>query len=154
MRPERPWPEANRLDGRVAIALVWPVARLDRDVLRVVSRSFYLSLRLLPGPMRDATATGYLLARASDTLADSHAVPVERRTALLDAFAEEIEGGGDAWRKGRELEEFRQLQTHPGERVLLGELEGCLEMLAGLKAGEAAAVRRVLRTILGGQKLD
>lgn len=104
--------------------------------------------------MRPATATGYLLARASDTLADTHAVPVEKRVTLLDKFAEELEGGDSGWRLGGQLEDFRRMQQHQGEKVLLGGLEGCVAMLRDLPSSQAEAVRRVLRTIIGGQKLD
>nr|MBR9810877.1 squalene/phytoene synthase family protein [bacterium] len=43
---------------------------LSRKVLKDVSRSFYLSLRFLPKGFRAPTSIGYLLARASDTIAD------------------------------------------------------------------------------------
>ncbi len=130
------------------------MARLDREVLRDVSRSFYLSLRLLPGPMRPAVSVGYLLARASDTLADTHAAPVADRVALLDGFAAELDGGSDGWRQGKALAEFRGRQTHAGEKALLERLGDCFAMLDGLRASEAEAVRKVLRTILSGQRLD
>lgn len=148
------WWVRNQLDARRGFALAWSVARLDRDVLRDVSRSFYLSLRLLPGPMWPATATGYLLARASDTLADTHAVPVDSRIVLLDAFADEIDGGSPEWRHGSQMEDFRRMQKHSGEKVLLGHLDGCMALLRDLPSPQSEAVRRVLRTIIGGQKLD
>eukprot|EP01034_Spumella_vulgaris_P003029 gene3029-3914_t len=37
-------------------------------LLRGVSRSFYVSIRLLPGPLREPVAAAYLLARATDTI--------------------------------------------------------------------------------------
>lgn len=40
------------------------------DLLKRVSRSFYLTLRLLPSQVRDPIAIAYLLARLSDTEAD------------------------------------------------------------------------------------
>ncbi len=130
------------------------MARLDREVLRDVSRSFYLSLRLLPGPMRPAVSAGYLLARASDTLADTHAAPVAERVALLDGFSAEIDGGGDGWRQGETFAGFRGLQTHAGEKTLLERLDDCFAMLGGLRAAESETVQKVLRTILSGQRLD
>ena len=41
--------------------------RLLTDVLKSVSRSFYLSIRILPRGMREPVAVAYLLARAADT---------------------------------------------------------------------------------------
>ena len=127
--------------------------QLDRHVLRNVSRSFYLSLRLLPQPMRPATATGYLLARASDTLADTAEVPVDDRLELLDGFADELQGKGAEWRL-RKLQAFAEKQTHAGERVLLERLDECVAMLGALDGLQADAVREVLATIISGQRLD
>ena len=45
--------------------------QLRGEVLRSVSRSFYLSLRVLPKPLRDPLSLAYLLARATDTIADT-----------------------------------------------------------------------------------
>ena len=41
------------------------------DLLKSVSRSFYLSMRFLPLAMREPISLGYLLARFSDTIADA-----------------------------------------------------------------------------------
>ena len=43
---------------------------LTGDLLRGVSRSFYLSLRILPAALREPIGLAYLLARAADTVAD------------------------------------------------------------------------------------
>lgn len=129
------------------------VERIDRQVLRDVSRSFYLSLRLLPEPMRPATAAGYLLARASDTLADTAQAAVDDRLELLDGFADELNGKGCGWR-GALLEKFIDCQTHAGEKVLLQRLDDCFAQLAALDPLQADAVRNTVTTIIGGQRLD
>lgn len=127
--------------------------RIDREVLRGVSRSFYVSLRLLPGPMRPATGTGYLLARASDTLADTAGVPVDDRLELLDGFADELNGKGSAWRR-RGLQSFIECQSHEGERLLLERLDDCFSELAALDPLQSDAVRKTVTTIISGQRLD
>lgn len=103
--------------------------------------------------MRPATATGYLLARASDTLADTAEVPVDDRLELLDGFAAELHGKGSAWR-GRKLQAFAAKQRHPGERVLLERLDECFAELSELDGLQADAVRETLATIISGQRLD
>jgi len=47
------------------------VTDLVGDLLRRVSRSFYLSLAILPRALREPLGLAYLLARASDTVADT-----------------------------------------------------------------------------------
>ncbi len=59
---------------------------MNEDILRGVSRSFYLSLRLLPPSVRPAISLAYALARASDTVADSSALPPSERLQILAAM--------------------------------------------------------------------
>ena len=61
-------------------------------LLRKVSRSFELSIRLLPGRLRQPISVGYLLARASDTLADTAELPAGERLELLESWAGAVEG--------------------------------------------------------------
>src|SRR5258706_131859 len=56
------------------------------DVLRQVSRSFYLSLRILPGSLREPIGVAYLLARAADTVADTRVLPRAERLGHLEAL--------------------------------------------------------------------
>lgn len=138
---------------RVCWGSLRAVERIDRQVLRSVSRSFYVSLRLLPKPMRPATGTGYLLARASDTLADTAGVPVDDRLELLDGFAEELQGKGSGWRRDG-LKAFIRCQSHEGEKVLLERLDDCFAQLAALGEFQSDEVRKTVGTIISGQRLD
>ncbi|MBN8460577.1 MAG: squalene/phytoene synthase family protein [Verrucomicrobia bacterium] len=116
-----------------------------------VSRSFYLSLRLLPAPMRNAASIGYLLARASDTIADSAgASPADRLAALRD-YSRAVGGSIAAFPCPADLISGI---PDPRERALLEELPGLLESLALLPAAERDLVRGVVATIIGGQELD
>lgn len=103
--------------------------------------------------MRPAMAAGYLLARASDSLADTAGVSVDDRLELLDGFADELGGKGRGWR-GALLERFIASQTHAGEKVLLQRLDDCFAMLAALDPLQADAVRATVAIIISGQRLD
>jgi len=59
-------------------------------LLRDVSRSFYLTLRVLPSRVRAPIGLAYLLARATDTLADASSVPVAARRAALESLRDRI----------------------------------------------------------------
>ena len=54
-----------------------------RAILPSVSRTFALSIRLLPGALNDAVLVSYLLCRIADTIEDDHSATVERKSALL-----------------------------------------------------------------------
>ncbi len=121
------------------------------DVLKRVSRSFYLSLRLLPKPMREAASLAYLLARTSDTLADTAKAPLEDRLFCLDEFGLALVGEREISRWPlRLLNAVEDL----GERHLLKISDDLLAWLGRLPTGEADLVREVVGIIISGQKLD
>ena len=68
-----------------------------RQLLSAVSRSFYLSMRFLPREMRPGVAVGYLLARATDTVADTVDMDCRERLALLRMMGATV--AGDASRE-------------------------------------------------------
>jgi farnesyl-diphosphate farnesyltransferase len=123
----------------------------ENHLLKGVSRSFYLSLRLLPRPMRGAASLGYLLARASDTLADASAAPVGIRLTALDAFSRAISGGGPPPRWDASI---IQSVTDCREQMLLENAGLLIAWLERLPHEEAELVREVVGIIIGGQKLD
>src|SRR5689334_12842529 len=62
------------------------------SLLKQVSRSFYLTLRVLPNAIRPQIGLAYLLARATDTIADTEIVPVADRLQALHALRQRILG--------------------------------------------------------------
>jgi len=123
-------------------------SRLETQVLKDVSRSFYLSLRFLPRNFRPAASLGYLLARASDTFADATIWSVAERKELLEGFRGYVlEGTGFSAPEHTE-------GLPDGERILLGHLEACIEALAGLSVAEQKSIRKVVGIITEGQKWD
>ncbi len=134
---------------------VGPFNRAQRTLLRGVSRSFYLSIRLLPAPLRAPIAVGYLLARATDTVADTTAMSQADRLRLLTAMMAAIDSpGGDLEGSRLNLSEFAERQTDPHEHALMKALPACLSMLLALSPADQASVRWVLGHITRGQLLD
>lgn len=130
------------------------VSTLRRSILSRVSRSFYLSIRLLPKKLRDPVSLGYLLARASDTIADSAEVPIKLRLEKLRFLARGIQGEplGDAL---VDLSaSLAPLQRDMAERVLIESLQPCLDWLGQSEASDREEIRAVLKQINRGQILD
>src|ERR1041385_7652516 len=67
-----------------------PASGLLTDLLKQVSRSFYLTMRVLPAAIRSQIGVAYLLARATDTIADTPIVPLADRLQSLGALRERI----------------------------------------------------------------
>ena len=124
---------------------------LLEDLLRDVSRSFYLTLRLLPGSVRQQIGLAYLLARATDTIADTGAVPVEQRLETLRQLRARILGQETAPLR---LPEIRSQQSSEPERVLLERINDALELLRRTDPADRQLIQRVLETITSGQELD
>lgn len=122
-----------------------------RELLKQTSRSFYLTLRVLPRAIRPKISLAYLLARTTDTIADTEIVPVEQRLAALQKLRERILGQSNA---PLNFGELARRQGLPAERTLLEKIEESLAALRELSAPDLQLVRAVLDTITSGQELD
>ena len=124
---------------------------LGNELLASVSRSFFLSLRFLPEKMREATSLGYLLARLSDTIADTEALPEMERLGVLSEIGQAIQGEGG-------FPDFSSLSLGSGltdgENILLQKSGQCLEWLNCLKDDFAKPIRKVMGSIIKGQSND
>jgi farnesyl-diphosphate farnesyltransferase len=130
----------------------------QRQLLGQVSRSFDLSIRLLPAALQAPVAIGYLLARATDTVADTTALPLDERQVLLTLMSQTIEASQACTNRTTQLihltQTFAAKQTDPHERALMQALPQCLPLLYTLSEADQTSVRQVLSHITQGQQLD
>jgi len=145
------------------------------DLLKATSRSFYLTLRVLPAAVRPQIGLAYLLARTTDTIADTEIIPVAQRLAALQALSariastaskiplELIGSNGERVRAENanptpaaplDFGELARQQGLPAERVLLEKVEDSLALLRELAPEDLPVVRTVLQIITSGQELD
>ena len=120
-------------------------------ILRDVSRSFYLTLRVLPRSVRPQIGLAYLLARATDSIADTNLVPWKDRVERLRQFRERIRST-DALPV--DFSDLAQQQDNPAEHRLLDHSHEMLEMLDTLMPEDRGQVQLLLETITRGQELD
>ena len=121
------------------------------DLLKATSRSFYLTLRVLPARVRPQIGLAYLLARTTDTIADTEILPLDQRLAALQALRERILGLNST---PLNFGEFAKQQGSAAEQLLLGKVEDSLSAVQSFSADDQQLVRDVLTTITGGQELD
>ncbi len=124
---------------------------VSHDLLRATSRSFYLTLRVLPGAVRPQISLAYLLARTADTIADTELVPLDQRLAALQQLRSRLLGQSAA---PLNIREFSDRQPLPTEKLLLQRAEDTLAALAEFPAQDQALLREVLAVITSGQELD
>jgi len=128
--------------------------QLQTAILRSVSRSFYLSIRLLPRELREPIALAYLLARTTDTIADTTQIPGSVRMEALKMLSEGIQGKVSRDVVIKQLASFMPLQNSASERTLLDCLPNCLEFLERIGQESRDDIRAVLENITHGQMLD
>ena len=124
-------------DGAYNVAVPAPL-------LAAVSRSFYLSLKFLPPPVRGPLSLAYLLARASDTIADSALAPLGLRLEALTAFEAALAPGADV-----SLETIASILSglgcnHPGEARLLAQIHPILRAYHRFPAPLRSEIQSVL----------
>jgi farnesyl-diphosphate farnesyltransferase len=90
-----------------------------KAILQSVSRSFYLTIKFLPRPLREPISLAYLLARATDTIADTASIAVEIRLTNLLSLARVIAGELDFAAIAEPLRTFAAQQSDPAERKLI-----------------------------------
>jgi farnesyl-diphosphate farnesyltransferase len=126
-------------------------------LLQEVSRSFYLTMRILPGAIRRQISLAYLLARTTDTIADTPLVPTADRLAALDQLRRRILGlTGAPLDFGRFVPGQASPASAPAraERILLERVEEALAILATFAPADQQLIREVLGVIVSGQELD
>ncbi|MBI5622535.1 MAG: squalene/phytoene synthase family protein [Elusimicrobia bacterium] len=114
-------------------------------LLKGVSRSFYLSLRVLPKELRPQISIAYLLARASDTVADTKVLPREKRLDVLRRMRD-----GDF----QPVQDLSSSQALPAEAELLGRLSEVMGLKASFSAEDRGLIDRLLDVIISGQLFD
>lgn len=124
------------------------------SLLKSVSRSFYLTLRVLPAGMRDPVGLAYLLARAADTIADTTLIPPEQRLELLLALRVQVNGTADGETLDRIAVEVGRQQRDSNEKTLLESLRPALAALAALGEADRTAVRAIVTTLTEGMEFD
>ena len=121
------------------------------DLLKRTSRSFYLTLRVLPATVRPQIGLAYLLARTTDTVADTEILPVAQRLDALQKLRERILGTSAA---PLDFGALARAQGLSAERALLENIEAALAELDQVSDDDRRLIRAVLDTITGGQDLD
>jgi len=125
------------------------------ELLKNVSRSFYLTLRVLPSGLREPIGLAYLLARAADTIADTTLVLPKHRIELLISLRSQVNGiQADAPGVTHIKSEVTYQQSDTHERTLLDALATAIHLLNDLSDDDRNAVRNVVSMLTTGMEFD
>ncbi len=133
-------------------------------LLRDVSRSFYLTLRVLPFVIRPQISLAYLLARAADSIADTEILNSRDRLKYLIQFRDRLrdlnhpdQNSIESWVLSLpELMTTTSLATLSlkSERKLLIHLPLCFDLLKSFSEVDREQVIDVVCQLMRGMELD
>ena len=121
------------------------------DLLKRVSRSLYLTIRVLPRDMRRPVSAAYLLARAADIIADTRAVHSPGRLEVLRALRNSIEHGTGF---GAVEMSMISAQASMDERDLLGDVAELVSDLRTIPLPDWDLVRDIVIQLTEGMEFD
>lgn len=124
------------------------------QVLQDVSRSFYLTLRILPEELRRPLGLAYLLARVADTIADTKSLPSSIRLERLLAFRRQVRAPTDVAALENIAAGASEGSATAPELALLRSMPAAFSLLDGLAVEEQEQVRSVIITLTVGMEND
>lgn len=125
------------------------------DLLQQVSRSFYLTLQVVPRAVRDQLGLAYLFARAADTIADTDLIGQSSRFQYLNRFREQFVRDLVDWEEVRGIQTaLTPRQTDHAERRLLEQLEQCFRLYRELAPEDRERIRTLMSTLTKGMEMD
>ncbi|MGE0825002.1 MAG: phytoene/squalene synthase family protein [Candidatus Binatia bacterium] len=118
-----------------------------------VSRSFYLSVRVLPSSLRPIIGLAYLFCRAADTIADTALLPRAQRRTYLEQYRT-VFATGEIVALGNIHQHLTEVQHNVAERELLRRLPDCFRFLRELSPDDQQHICQLVTTLTQGMQLD
>lgn len=122
-------------------------------LLKHTSRSLYLSARLLPGPVRPAFCTAYLLCRYADSIADTSLLPTARRLHWIQTFPQFILQP-DPQAQQQLVQEIIPSAANTYEEQLLRHFDTCRDAYARLAPVQQTLLIDVVHAVCRGMEMD
>jgi farnesyl-diphosphate farnesyltransferase len=136
-----------RPDASVRLA---DAERFAKAILPGVSRTFALSIRLLPGSLGRAVLAAYLLCRIADTVEDDHAMSPERKGTLLDLLVRALDDTAEAERFPAVANEL--VAGEPAHVELVGHADHVFLLYRSLPERSRLRVRHWVTEMASGMK--
>ena len=127
---------------------------IPADLLKGVSRSFYLTIRVLPRPVRGPIQLAYLLARAADTIADTGALPSSTRLEHLTGFSEWLTNPRVERPPVLSATAKMQSPREDPETELLQAVPRLFDQLDEMSEDDRRNVQRTVNTLIHGMEFD
>jgi len=128
---------------------------LLQQVLKNVSRSFYLSLSVLPGSVRQQVSLAYLFCRVADTITDTQLFPRCQRFQTLQAFRRQFLLDRPSFDDLEQLQAAMLPQrAREADQQLLHHLSDCFHVLEEFSEVDRRLIRDLVLTLTHGMEMD
>ena len=125
------------------------------DLLSRVSRSFYLTLAVLPISVRTQVGLAYLFARAADTITDTDLIKQSERVIHLKNFQKLFTLDTIDWEIVHSIQfALVSHQALPAERILLERLEDCFQVYLECDLSDRTRINDLMTTLTKGMEMD
>ena len=128
--------------------------RLLKEILKSVSRSFYLTLAILPQRLREPIGLAYLIARAADTVADTVLISPAERLENLRLIESQLDSAEPLARIAMIPATMAEQQSHADEAQLLRLLPDIFALLNSQTPADKRRIIRVVKTLISGMAFD
>lgn len=126
-----------------------------RRVLKQVSRSFYLSLVVLPRQVREQVCLAYLFCRIADTIADTNALLQDEKTQALLMFRKQFVTPTPSLDDLQKLQTlFLQQDIEKGERELFFSIPSIFNFFKRLSVADQQLLQELVLNLTRGMEMD
>jgi farnesyl-diphosphate farnesyltransferase len=120
------------------------------SILPGVSRTFALTIPVLPGDLADVVTNAYLLCRIADTIEDDVGLSDIQKTEFHARFVRVVEGTEPAEPFAAELEPLLSERTLVDERDLVRNSAKVIRLTQGFSEAELASLTRCVKIMCRG----
>jgi farnesyl-diphosphate farnesyltransferase len=122
----------------------------QREILPGVSRTFALTIPVLPDALAVVTTNAYLLCRIADTIEDDPGLQPEQKSQFHSRFVAVVKGAQDAESFARDLAPLLSDRVLPAEHELVRNTPAVIRVTHGCSAEERAALTRCVAIMCRG----
>lgn len=124
-----------------------------KGILKDVSRTLYLSINILPEPLKTSMALGYLVARTMDTVVDCPSIDAGVKREMLGLFRN-LENKNNAWSLAARIKQAANSVPSHKEKELLFKFEKIAALYASFPAADLAPLKALVNGVAKGMEMD
>jgi farnesyl-diphosphate farnesyltransferase len=140
----------GEMEGHKPIAPATDDERFQERILQRVSRTFALTIPVLPPPLARVVGNAYLLCRIADTIEDDKYLPDHRKRLYSEQFIRVVAGLDDAADFADRLYPELSPEATTDERELIQGAPAVIRITLGFNARQRAALERCIRIMAEG----